>query len=73
MKIIKAGAVALKTGTLVLPPPLAGKRVRGAEAAVGGTAARPAVRQTGNTVLLSWMQPVRVEPGKPLSLTIRYY
>ncbi|MBP7706653.1 MAG: hypothetical protein KA243_05330 [Candidatus Aminicenantes bacterium] len=68
----RSGAVALKTVTVVLPPSLAGKRVRAADATVGGTAARPTVRQTGNTVLLSWLQPVRIEPGKPLALMLKF-
>jgi hypothetical protein len=69
---IRSGAVDLKEFTVVLPPSLAGNKVRGADATAGGVAAKPAVRQTENTVHLTWTKPVRVEPGKSLSLTIRF-
>jgi len=68
----KSGAVELKNVTVVLPPSLTGKRVSGAEATAGGETLRPSVRQTENTVLLTWLKPVRVEPGKPLALTFRF-
>ena len=68
----KSGAVELKNLTVVLPPSRADQKVRAADATLGGDAARPSVRQTENTILLSWLKPVRVEPGKPLALTIRF-
>jgi hypothetical protein len=68
----KSGAVELKDLTVVLPPSRAGQRVRGVDATAGGTPVRPAVRQTENTVQLSWLKPVRVEPGKPLALSLRF-
>jgi uncharacterized protein (DUF608 family) len=68
----KAGSVDLKDLTVVLPPALAGKRVRGADATWGGTVARAAVRQSGNVVHLTWPRPIRVEPGKPLELSFLF-
>ena len=66
------GAVELKGFTFVLPPSLGGKKVRSVEANIGGVAARPSFCQTGDSVRLTWMKPVRVEPGQPLALTVRH-
>ena len=68
----RSGTVELKDLSIVLPPSRAGQRVRSAEATAGGGPARPSIRQTENTLLLSWLKPVRVEPGKPLALTVRF-
>jgi Glycosyl-hydrolase family 116, catalytic region len=68
----KSGAVDLKDLSVVLPPSRAGQRVRGVEATIGGAAVRPGFRQMENTLLLSWLKPLRVEPGKPLALTVRF-
>jgi non-lysosomal glucosylceramidase len=68
----RSGMVELKNVTVVLPPSLTGKRVRGAEATAGGEVVRPSVSQTEDTILLTWLKPVRVEPGKPLALAFRF-
>jgi len=68
----KSGAVELKDLTVVLPPSRAGQRVRGVDAVAGGGAVRPTVRQTENVVHLTWLKPVRIEPGKPLALSFRF-
>jgi hypothetical protein len=66
------GTVVLKGFTFVLPPSLAGKKVRSVEATVGGAAVKPSFRQTGDSARLTWMKSIRVEPGRPLVLTIRF-
>ena len=64
------GTVDLKGFTFVLPPAIAGKKVRSVEATLGGVAAKPAFRQTEDAVRLAWMKPIRVEPSQPLALKI---
>jgi uncharacterized protein (DUF608 family) len=68
----RKGAVDLKGFTFVLPPSLMGKKVRSVDATLGGAAVKPAFRQTGDAVRLTWLKPVRAEAGKPLALTVRF-
>jgi hypothetical protein len=66
------GTVDLKEFTLALPPSLAGKKVRSVAATADGLSRKPAFFQSGNVVRIQWSKPIRVEPGKPLSLEIAF-
>jgi len=67
-----AGAVELKAFDLVLPPSVAGKKVRTVAVIAAGAPVRAVFRQTGAAVRVQWTTPVRVEPGKPLSLEVGF-
>jgi hypothetical protein len=67
-----AGAIDLKEFDLTLPPDAAGKSVRSIRTRVAGVPAAVTFRKTGDSVRVFWMNPVRVEPGKPLTLDITF-
>jgi non-lysosomal glucosylceramidase len=67
-----AGALDLKEFDFVLPPKAAGKLVRAIKPALGGAPAAASFRKEGDTLRVFWMNPVRVEPGKPLTLDITF-
>jgi len=43
-----------------------------AKGAVGDAATRPSLKRDGNVVRISWLQPIVVKPGEPLSLDIQF-
>jgi uncharacterized protein (DUF608 family) len=67
-----AGTLDLKELSFVLPPSLAGKKVRLVNGTPSGAAMKPAFRQTGNVVRIQWIKPIRIEPGKPLALEVMF-
>mgnify|MGYP001129753760 FL=1 len=67
-----AGAVDLKGFLVAVPAEAAGKAVRSVKAAAGGEAAATTFRRTGNTVRVQWAKPVRVEPGRPLTIEVAF-
>jgi hypothetical protein len=67
-----SGTLDLKELAVVLPPAAAGKQVRSVKGTLTGAATKSAFRQSGNVVRIQWSKPIRVEPGKPLSLKIAF-
>jgi non-lysosomal glucosylceramidase len=65
-----AGAVDLKELDVTLPPASAGKSVRSIKAALAGVPAAASIRREGDSLRVFWAKPLRVEPGKPLTLEI---
>jgi hypothetical protein len=67
-----AGTVDLKEFDVSLPPAAAGKTVRSVKALQAGSAAAASVRREGETLRIILLKPVRVEPGKPLAVTVAF-
>jgi hypothetical protein len=67
-----SGALVLKEIDLALPPAAAGKTVRSVKTFHAGSPAAASVRKEGDTIRVILTKPVRVEPGKPLALTIAF-
>jgi hypothetical protein len=67
-----SGALVLKEIDLALPPSAAGKTVRSVKTFHAGSPAAASVRKEGDTLRVILTKPVRVEPGKPLTLAIAY-
>jgi hypothetical protein len=66
------GALDLKELDLALPPAAAGKGVRSVKPLVAGVPAAASVRRHGGTIRVLWTKPIRVEPGKPLTLAVAF-
>jgi uncharacterized protein (DUF608 family) len=67
-----AGAVELKDIVVTLPAAAEGKTVRSVKGSLGGAAIVSTTRRTGNSIRIQWLRPIRVEPGKPLELTVQF-
>jgi non-lysosomal glucosylceramidase len=67
-----AGMVELKNFDIVLPAEAAGKGVRSVKGDLAGAAVTATFHRTGNSVRLLWPKPLRVEPGKPLAITVQF-
>ena len=66
------GAVELKDMVVTLPAEAEGKALRSVKGTLGGAAITSTTQRTGNAVRIQWLKPVRVEPGKPLELTVQF-
>lgn len=67
-----AGALDLKDLLVAIPAETAGKAVRSVKVVLGGTAVATTFRRTDDTVRVTWAKPVRVEPGRPLEMTLQF-
>ncbi|HOW85757.1 MAG TPA: GH116 family glycosyl hydrolase [Candidatus Aminicenantes bacterium] len=65
-----AGVMELAELDFSLPPAVAGRALRSVKTAVAGAPAAATIKRTGDAVRVIWMRPVRVEPGRPLTLDI---
>ena len=57
---------------VTLPAAAEGKALRSVKGSLGGAEITSTTRRTGNSVRIQWLRPVRVEPGQPLELAIRF-
>jgi non-lysosomal glucosylceramidase len=69
---VRAGTLDLKELDITLPPAAAGKAVRSVKTFHAGSPAPASVRKEGDTVRVILTKPVRLEPGKPIALTLAY-
>ncbi|MGZ5480268.1 MAG: GH116 family glycosyl hydrolase, partial [Candidatus Aminicenantales bacterium] len=67
-----SGTLDLKELDFALPPAAAGKSIRSVKAFLASSPAAASVRKEGDTVRIILTKPVRVEPGKPLTLAIAF-
>ena len=67
-----SGALVLKEIDLALPPAAAGKTIRSVKTFHTGLPAAASVRKEGDILRVILAKPIRVEPGKPLTLAIAY-
>lgn len=68
----RAGSLELRELDVAVPPGIGQAAVRSVKPAVGGATAAAQVRREGSTVRVIWPNPVRVEPGRPLTLTVQF-
>ena len=67
-----AGTLELRELDITVPPGAGGAAVRSVKPALGGAAAAAQVRREGSILRVIWMNPVRVEPGKALTLAVQF-
>jgi hypothetical protein len=68
----RAGTIELRELDLTIPPGAGAAAVRSVKPALGGASAAAQVRREGSTIRVIWPNPVRVEPGKALTLAVQF-
>jgi non-lysosomal glucosylceramidase len=68
----RSGALEIRELDLTVPPGAGAAAVRSVKPAVGGASAAAQVRREGSTIRVIWMNPIRVEPGKALTLAVQF-
>jgi len=69
---VAAGALDLRELDFALPPGAGAAGVRSVKASLAGAPAAASIRREGSTIRVLWLKPVRVEPGRSLTLSVQF-